>query len=330
MKTQFLDARAARRAIAILGLLFLLTGILSAQSIDPVHIAPTARSHAANEDLRPHGRSLTANVDLVLVPATVTDTLNHPITTLHQQDFAIYEGGKPQDIKYFNTEDAPISVGILLDTSGSMKTKFDLAREALSEFFANSNRDDDYFVITYSTKPTLLADTTQSVDTIESELSNVTPDGSTPLLDAIYLGLNKLKQARHQRRALLIISDGGDNNSRFTRKEIRAMVQESDVQIYAMGIFGRVNIAIEDVQGKKLLNEISNATGGRAAFFSSPSKMPEVAASFSRELRNQYVLGYRPRDVDHDGKLHKITVKLAATITHPLQVYYKHEYLAAR
>jgi len=304
-----------------------------AQILDQVNTAPIRSAnlpHIAGEELRTHSRPLTVDVDLVLVPATVTDGFNHPVTTLQKRDFHLFEENTEQDIRYFAEEDAPISIGILLDTSGSMSMKYELARQALDEFFVNSNHDDDYFVITYSNRPKLLADTTQSVNDIEDELAEVVPDGSTPLLDAIYLGLSKLKQARYERRALLIISDGGDNHSRYRAKEIREMVQESDVQIYSMGIFGALNITLEDHQGKKLLRDISEATGGRAEFFTSPAKLPETAARFSRELRNQYVLGYRPRTLQRDGKLHKVTVKVVEQITRPLQVSYKRQYLAAR
>jgi len=320
------------RALVLVAFFVLTFAALPAlpQSLDQIHVAPADRSPARADQLPARSRPLRVDVDLVLVPTTVTDSFNRPVTSLQQRDFALFEGNEPQDIKFFNEEDAPISIGILLDTSGSMKSKYDLARQAVSEFFRNANSNDDYFVITYSNVPVVLADTTQSVDSIEARLESVIPNGSTPLLDAIYLGLTKLKKSRYQRRALLIISDGGDNTSRYNTREIRDLVQESDVQVYALGMFGPVTIAIEDWAGKKLLNTITEATGGRAVFFSSASKLPEVAASFSRELRNQYVLGYRPSNPQKDGKLHKIRVKVTTPIADPVQVHYKREYLAAR
>ena len=315
---------------AVVGIVLLWPGGSPAwsQSFDQAHVVPLVTPRSSPTNMQ--GRPLSVDVDLVLVPTIVTDALNRPVTTLRQQNFSIYDGDRQQEIKYFNEEDAPISIGILLDTSGSMKNKFVLARDAVSEFFRNSNRDDDYFVITYSDKPEVLADTTQSVEEIEGELANVTPSGSTPLLDAIYLGLTKLKHARYQRRALLVISDGGDNDSRYTGKEIRAMVRESDVQIYALGIFASIDFAYEDRADKKLLNDIAGATGGRAVFLSSADKLPEVASAFSRELRSEYVLGYRPPILPHDGKVHKITVRVVEAATYPLQLYYKRQYLALR
>lgn len=332
MKTVVTPALAGRVAVfAALFAALLVASSASAQCFADLHLAPwIATPAAATDPPRFHLRPLQVDVDLVLVPTTVTDSLNRPVMDLRQQDFTVLEGSEKQDIQFFSEEDLPISIGILLDTSGSMKSKFDLAREALSQFFRNANSDDDYFVITYSTRPEVLADTTQSLESIESQLDTVVPDGSTPLLDAIYLGLSKLKHARYQRRALLIISDGGDNDSRYRAKEIREMVQESDVQIYAMGIFNPLTISVEDRQGKKLLNDISGATGGRASFFSAPDRLPEVAAAFSRELRNQYVLGYRPRNREHDGTVRRITVKVTAALTRPVQLSYKRQYLATR
>jgi Ca-activated chloride channel homolog len=328
-----MTGRHTRISAARLSLIVFLVFVpqLRAQT-DDVHIIPgtSSDSPASAGELRAKSARFQVEVDLVLVPATVTDSQNHPITGLRRQNFTLTEDGQPQEIKYFQEEDAPISVGILLDTSGSMKNKFALAREAVSQFFANANRDDDYFVITYSDNPRVLADTTQSVESIEDQLPNVVPDGSTPLLDAIYLGLAKLKHARYQKRALLIISDGGDNHSRYSTREIRNMAQESDGLIYALGIFP-FSLALEDLQGKKLLADISEASGGRAVFLSSATKLPQISATMSRELRSQYLLGYRPTNATPDGKLHRITVKVSpASPQLPLQVYYRRQYLSGK
>ena len=327
MKTCRTLTRAfSRRSVFSVAILF--TTVAFAQT-DDVHIFPGTSSDSAPE-LHARSTGFRVDVDLVLVPATVTDTSNHPVLGLQQRNFTLLEDGQQQPIRYFHTEDAPISVGILLDTSGSMKSKYELAREALSKFFANANRDDDYFVITFSEKPQVLADTTQSIEAIEAQLSTVAPTGGTPLLDAIYLGLSKLKRARYEKRALLIISDGGDNESRYSTKEIRDIAQESDVLVYAMGIFP-FSINLEDRAGKKLLSEISDASGGRAAFFSSADKLPEIATSMSRELRSQYVLGYRPTNATHDAKLRRIKVTINPNASQlPLQVYYRRQYLSGK
>ena len=316
-----------------LSLFLLLAGTVVGQSLDDVKIVPRIENPkvpAAEDALEAHVKPLRVDVDLVLVPVTVTDAQGNPAMDLARSDFKLFEGEEEQKVQYFYAEDAPVSVGLIVDLSSSMANKLDRVRQAVAEFFQNADPDDDYFVITFSDKPELLADTTQSVETIEAELGNVNPAGGTPLLDAIYLGLDKLKHARYQRRALLIISDGGDNTSRYRAKEIREIAQESDAQIYAMGIFSPLTIAIEDRRGKKLLSEITDATGGRSVFLSSPDRLPKVSADFSRELRSQYVLGYRPKDLLRDGRPHKITVKLNAGMTHSMRVYYKRQYIAFR
>ena len=196
-----------------------------AQASDEVHVIPLSRgggmppaSVAPAADIVPPSleyKPLRVDVDLVLVPVNVTDAMNRPVTDLKKQNFALYEGEREQQIRYFSTEDAPISVGVILDLSKSMSDKIDVAREALGEFFATSNPDDDYFVIAFSDRPELLADSTQSIGDIRAKLAAATPSGHTALLDAIYMGMTKMRAARYQRRALVIISDGGDNHDSF-------------------------------------------------------------------------------------------------------------------
>jgi Ca-activated chloride channel family protein len=314
------------------GILFCIVSSQLFAQVDDVHLTPRklSDSTANSAEFHPRSTAYRVDVDLVLVPATVTDAQNHPVTGLKKHNFSLAEDGQLQQIRYFHEEDAPISVGILLDTSGSMKKKYELACQALNQFFANANRDDDYFVITFSEKPHVLADTTQSIESIEAELSAVVPHGGTPLLDAIYLGLSKLRHARYEKRALLIISDGGDNQSRYSSREIREIAQESDVLIYSLGIFP-FSLAIEDWTGKKLLSDISEASGGRAVFLNSPEKLPAISANMSRELRSQYVLGYRPPEGKRVGRLRRIAVKLnPASNVAPFQVYYRRQYLAAK
>lgn len=237
---------------------------------------------------------LRVNVDLVLVPVTVTDSMNRPVLGLAKQDFTLSEGAKRQDIRYFSTEDEPISIGVLLDVSGSMKNKIDLARESLVEFFNDSHPDDDYFVVTFADRPEVVADVTQSIGTLRARLAQVVPKGHTSLLDAIYLGVHKLKHAKYERKALLIISDGGDNHSRFTAGEIKDMVMESDVQIYGIGIYSTFLHTPEEWAGKRLLTEITEATGGRTITVGNARELPAAAETISTALRNQYMLGYAP------------------------------------
>lgn len=265
---------------------------------------------------------------MVLVPVTVTDSMNRPVMGLEKQDFTLLEDDQPQEIRYLWTEDAPISVGILLDLSRSMTNKIDDARTAVGEFFKNANPEDDYFVITFADRPRVLADATQSSESIQAKLASVTPAGHTALLDAIYLGISKLRSARYSRRALVIISDGGDNHSRYGKQDIRRIVQEADVQIYAIGIFDSFFKTPEEWAGKRLLTEITEATGGRTLTLSNPRGLPELAATVSLELRNQYVLGFHPSRTAHDRKWRRLKVKTTASRGDPpLQVHSKKGYL---
>lgn len=322
------------RALYALCLVFLFALALAtpaaAQSpSDEVHLIP--RGPATPTSALPEfsdKNALRVDVDLVLVPVTITDAKNRPITGLQQHDFALYEGDQLQQIRYFSTEDAPISVGVILDLSKSMANKIDAAREALGEFFKSANPADDYFVVTFADRPQLLADATRSMGTIQGKLASAIPAGHTALLDAIYMGLAKMRSARYQRRALLIISDGGDNRSRYRAKEIKSLVKEADVQIYAIGLFDSVFKTPEEWAGKRLLTEITEATGGRTITLSNMRKLPDVAATISTELRNQYLIGYRPTDGTRDGRWRKIKVRLAQPAgTAALQVYAKRGYV---
>jgi Ca-activated chloride channel family protein len=322
---------------------FLSAPRVQAQSSDEVHVVPRNEldhtTHAPvlppNSDsaLNAHTRPLRADVDLVLIPATVTDGKNRPVIDLQKQNFTIYEENERQDIRNFSTEDAPISIGLILDVSKSMTNKIETERTAVTEFFKSANPEDDYFVITLGDRPRIIADTTQSLDEIQGKLALVIPNGNTALLDGIYLGVDKLSSARFQRRALLIISDGGDNHSHYTAKEIKNLVQEADVLIYSIGIFDNMPVpvfkTIEERLGKRLLTQITEETGGRTIAADDRNKVPEIAAAISRELREQYLLGYRSSNALHDGKWRKIKVQITASEgVPPLHAYYKKGYLA--
>ena len=277
-------------------------------------------------------KPLRVDVDLVLLPVTVTDELNHPIMGLRRQDFAIYDQNEQQQIRYFSVDDAPISIGLILDLSKSMTNKVDTEREAVAQFFQNANPQDDYFVIAVSGRPKVIADSTRSIEAIESDIGLETPDGNTALLDAIYLGVAKMRSAQYQRKALLIISDGGDNNSRYRLKEIKSILREGDVEVYALGIFDTALFkTYEEFMGKKWLEEITNATGGRTVTVDDLTKLPETAAEVSWELRNQYTLGYKPSNIGADGKWRKVKVRVIPPPGAPrLQAYYKKGYQGMR
>jgi Ca-activated chloride channel family protein len=274
-------------------------------------------------------KPLSVDVNLVLVPVTVTDSANRLVTGLERDQFVLYEGDQHQHIRYFSSEETPISLGVILDLSKSMQDKIDDARRAVAEFFEAAHPQDDYFVITFSDRPEVLADVTQSIGTIRAKLASAIPSGHTALLDAIYLGVSKMRSTRYQRRALLIISDGGDNRSRYRARELKRIVQEADVGIYAIGIFGKVFTTPEEWAGKRLLTEITAVTGGRTITLNDARELPAIAAALSRELRSQYVLGYRPSNPARDGQWRQIQVRLAPfSSSEPLHVYSKKGYFA--
>ena len=308
------------------------------QSNNDVQVPPRSDSNAVKSvaDSMPTDRApasldakpLRVDVNLVLVPVTVTDSMNHTVTTLKKEDFALYEDNKRQEVRYFSTEDLPISVAILLDVSKSMSNKIDAEREAIVEFFNNANPDDEYFAIAFSDRPRLLADSTRSIDQIQRQLLAEEPSGPTALLDAVYLAVSKLRSARYERKAILILSDGGDNASRYRLREIKSMVRESDVEIYAVGLFETFFFnTIEEKLGKEWLGEITDATGGRTITVQNREKVPEAAAIISHAMRNQYVLGYRPTSAANT-KWRKIKVRITSSDEPPLRAYYKRGYLA--
>ena len=256
------------------------------------------------------GSLIRMNVDMVLVPVTVTDPMNRLVTGLEQEDFKIFENNGEQHIKSFASEDAPVSIGIIFDLSGSMTSKLIRARESILQFIKTANPQDEFFVIGFNDRPELIEDFTSSVDEIQERLATVRSGHRTALLDAIYYGVAKMKDARHERKALLVVSDGGDNRSRYTEGEVKAQVRESDVEIYSMGIFDPYAATPEERTGPLLLNELCEETGGRMFRVDDVSEMSDIAEKISTELRNQYVIGYTPKEVRRDGKWRKVKVKL--------------------
>jgi Ca-activated chloride channel family protein len=247
---------------------------------------------------------------LVLIPVSVTDPKQRLVTGLHEDNFEVFGGKKPQPIQNFSIEDSPVSIGIILDSSGSMGDKMKRVQEAVTQFCDEANPQDEYFMITFSDTPRLATDFTSSPDDLKKELLFTQAKGRTSLLDAIYMGLRKMKDAKYGKKALLIISDGGDNHSSFMEREVKSAAKESDVMIYSIGTFDSYVSTVEESRGPELLSEIAEPTGGRAFTLDNPREMPAVARHIAMELRTQYVLAYRPENMPHDGKWHKIKVRL--------------------
>jgi Ca-activated chloride channel family protein len=296
---------------------FTTSGALAQTAIDDVHIMPREKPVSiATAALAPDdGERLTAglirtSVDLVLVPVSITDGSHRPVIGLDQDNFQLFEGKKPQEIKHFSNEDTPVSIGILVDTSGSMSYKLERAREAVRQFCETANPQDEFFMITFADSPRLATDFTTSPEEIENDLLTAQSKGQTSLLDAIYMGVRKMRQARYARRAMLILSDGGDNHSRYTAHDVKAAIKEADVMIYAVGTYERYVSTQEELLGPDLLRSISELTGGQAFTLTNLKELPEVTRAIGAQLRHQYVLAYQPQSATHDGKWHKISVKL--------------------
>jgi Ca-activated chloride channel homolog len=278
------------------------------------------------------GKVIRTDVDLALVNVTVTDPYNRLVTGLEQDNFRVSEDGTEQEIVSFSSEDVPISIGVIFDFSGSMSNKVDKAREAALQFFKTANPQDEFFLVTFNERAELTSTFTNSVEDLQSRMMLTAPKGRTALLDAIYLGLSQMRGAHNAKRALLILSDGGDNHSRYNENDIKRLVKEADTQLYAIGLFdplGYRNRTMEELNGPSLLADITELTGGRVFAVEHLNDLPDIASKIGMELRNQYVLGYRPSNHTHDARWRKIKVKLRAPKgLPPLTVYAKTGYYA--
>jgi Ca-activated chloride channel family protein len=306
--------------VVAVGLLLAGTGLRAQENpLSDVHTAAPPRPTAPKDapvvkpgDMRPDGviEPMRVDVNLVLVPVTVTDPINRLVTGLEKNDFQLSDNGAPQTIKSFATEDAPISIGIVFDLSGSMQGKFVRARKALSEFLRTCNPKDEFFVVGFNDRPAVLVDYTSDVDDVEARMVMVRPEKRTALIDAMYLAVNHLKTAKYDRRAMLVISDGGDNRSRYTSGELDRVVRESEVQIYSIGIFDPYAPTEEEQNGPMLLKDVSEGTGGRLFQVLDTKDLTDIAERISEELRNEYVLGYTPTDHRRDGQWRKLKVRV--------------------
>lgn len=270
------------------------------------------------------------NVDMILVNVSVTDSFSNSITSLNKDDFKVYEDGVEQEISAFSTEDVPISVGLIFDMSGSMGNKVERARQAALQFMRTANPRDEFFLVTVKDRAELASRFTSSAEDLENRVMFTGAGGRTALLDAVYLGLSQIGNARNRRRALLIISDGGDNHSLYNEADVRNSLKESDCQLYAMGIFDHhIGRKSEERYGWSLLSELVETTGGRVFPVSKLTDLPDIASKIGTELRNQYVLGYKPRETDQNRAWRKIKVKLNAPKgLPPVKVYARAGYFA--
>src|ERR1700674_1141356 len=278
------------------------------------------------------GQLLHMDVDLALVNVTVTDPYNRLVTGLDPDNFRVFEDNVEQEVVTFSSEDVPISIGVIFDLSGSMANKIGKAREAAVQFFKTANPSDEFFLVSFNERAELTSSFTNSVEDLQGRMLLTAAKGRTALLDAIYLGLSQMRGAHNAKRALLILSDGGDNHSRYNENDIKRLVKEADTQLYAIGIYdplGYRNRTPEELNGPTLLSEVTELTGGRVFAVEHLNELPDIASKIGMELRNQYVLGYKPSNHVHDARWRKIKVKLRAPKgLPPLSTYSKTGYYA--
>ena len=300
-------------------------GMAVAQSTGPLIYKPPPESKTS------HVAEIRKDVNLVLVNATVTDPYGRLVTGLDQENFRVFEDGKEQEIMRFAEDDVPISIGMIFDVSGSMTDKIAKSRMAAVQFFKTANPADEFFLVDFADRAELATMFTSSIEELQNRLLFSAPKGMTALLDAVYLGMSEMKGARNARKALLIISDGGDNHSRYDYSDVKRFLRETDVQIYAIGIIDpdACDRTPEECGGSAFLQGLASMTGGRSFTVRNLDDLGDIATKISMELRNQYVVGYRPRNTTRDGKWRKIKVKIRPPRgLPPLTVYSRYGYYA--
>lgn len=297
-----------------------------------VSIQPRVRPSTEIKEGEAGETSIRVDTTLVLINVTVTDPLGRFVTGLEKEQFELFEDKVAQTIAQFSSEDAPLSIGLVFDASGSMGSKLSKSRQAAAQLFRSANPEDEFFLVQFNDRPELVVPFTTNTEEIQNRLTFTNAKGRTALLDGVYMAMHQMKKARNPRKAVIILSDGGDNSSRYTESEIRNAVREADVQIFAIGIFepiaGRGRTA-EEMGGPGLLTDLAEATGGRHYPVENIAELPDVAATIGMELRTQYVLGYTPTNLTKDGKYRRVTVKMKKTKSMPpLKAFYRLGYYA--
>jgi Ca-activated chloride channel family protein len=242
-------------------------------------------------------KSLKVDVDLVMTNVTVSDSENHPLTDLKPQNFQIFEDKVEQEIRYFSSEATPVSLGIVFDISHSMERKLDFAKDAAVRFLQTGTPDDEYFLVEFSSRARLTEGFTSDITRLSDRLSLTPAEGSTALYDAVYLGLSELKGGQNPKKALLLITDGEDNHSRYSRGDIREVVRESDVQIYVLDL------------GRALIGDLAEMTGGHS-YHTNVNDLEDTCEKIALEMKNQYVIGYQSTNRNKDGKFRKVRVRV--------------------
>ena len=277
--------------------------------------------------------TLRVDASLVLIPVHVTTSLGASVTDLKRADFQVFEDNVEQTVTHFSKDDAPISIGLVFDASGSMHNKLHKSSEAAAALFKTANPDDEFFLVEFNERPHLAVRFTSVAQELYDHILHTKTTGRTSLLDAIHMALMQMKNAKNQRKAIVIVSDGGDNCSRYSVGQIKNALIESEVQLYAMGIFdpedSKKKRAPEEVKGPGLLTELAELSGGKHYRVDDLNDLPAISEKIGVELRDQYVLGYSPANLERDGKYRAIKLTLArAPGTPAMRVEYRRGYYA--
>lgn len=253
--------------------------------------------------------TLRVDTNLVLVPVTVTDSRGAVVPNLVRSDFKLTEEKQRQEIVSFSHETAPVSLGIVVDLSGSMASKIAKVHVAVGALLDNLEPEDEEFLVTFADQPELRLPFTSDVSAIRGTLSFAEPRGSTALFDAVALAVHEMRGAQNLRRILFLISDGGDNHSRLTKRELRRLLEEEDVQIHAIGIHDHM-ASMEEARGPWVLEDLATMTGGQHHMIENTAELPAMAAQMSMALHDRYLLGYKPTPLGPSGSFRRIDVKL--------------------
>jgi Ca-activated chloride channel homolog len=296
----------------------------------PISVAPGVRAGAI-ADAEPSEAHLRVDTSLVLIPVQISTPLGQPVTDLARGNFRIFEDGVEQKISHFAKDDAPISIGVVFDSSGSMQNKMRKSLEAASMFFKTANPGDEFFLVDFNERAKLALGFTTDSDAVYRRISRTRPFGRTSLFDAIELAVRQMKNAKNDRKAIVIVSDGGDNRSRLTFHEVKNLMLEAGVLMYSMGIFDPSDspkLPREEREGPGLLDQLTELTGGRNYHVDNLDDLPGISARIGVQLRNQYMIGYTPAKDERDGKYRRVKLSVVETGDAQLRVQYRTGYYA--
>ncbi len=282
----------------------ILLGLFALQA--QVAIEPRSKHKAPEEPAMPSA-TLRVDANLVLVPTTVNDGFNRPVTGLEKDNFRVYDNKVEQRITSFSSDDEPISLGFIFDTSGSMNKLLPQGRAAAAEFLKLADPADEFFLVEFDSQPHLAIPLSSDTSPIGLEVLMTKSGGSTALIDGLFMGIHEMHKSKKSKKALVLISDGGENNSRYSPGEIKNVVKESDVLIYTVAVAGDFNA--DSASGLELMNGIAEMSGAHM-FNAREVELPDIAQKICIELRNRYVLGYSPSDQKRDGIYHRLVVKV--------------------